>query len=301
MRRARRHRRDFRGARELAAVLAGSRTKRVSAILRVRNEQEFIAAAVRSIAPFVDEVVILDNASTDATPEIMRALARELPHVRTLQYPFEVARVGGENIEAVRAGEGASRRRLSSYYNWALRQCRCPFVLKWDGDMLAGDEFGAAWEAWRSGRYLSMSFAGVNVHADRRHLLAARSRDPAVVGRGVAAADHLANTWVSKVATVGLTYTGRETRLFPRFLTRYDDGGWWCERLQSPFTSGPFALRHRFDNRGPLFLHLKYCKPHPHANHSPDFATFLQGNIALGPPLPVAWRQILHQHRLLGY
>ena len=37
-------RRDLRGARELVAALRGTRTKRVSAMVRVRNEQEFLAS-----------------------------------------------------------------------------------------------------------------------------------------------------------------------------------------------------------------------------------------------------------------
>ena len=286
-------RRDLRGARELVAALRGTRTKRVSAMVRVRNEQEFLAAAVHSIASFVDEVVIVDNVSTDRTPEVIRALARELPAVRQLGYRYQVARVGRENLDAVREGDSPSRRRLSRYYNWALRQCRYPYVLKWDGDMVAGHEFGSAWEEWHSGPYLSMRFRGLNAHPDRIHQLAARNRDPAVVGRGLAG--DIVPAW-----TLQMTHTADETRLFPRFLARYDDGLWWCERLSSPFASGPLAGRYGLELMAPLYLHLKYWKQSPHANQSPDFAAMIQRNVAVGPPLSDAWRQILAEHGLPG-
>ncbi len=44
------------------------RVKQISAMMRVKNEEEFLAASVLSIADFVDEIVIIDNLSTDNTP-----------------------------------------------------------------------------------------------------------------------------------------------------------------------------------------------------------------------------------------
>ncbi len=278
-----RQRRDLHGSRQLAAALLRSESKSVSAMVRVRNEQEFLAASVHSIAPFVDEVVILDNASTDATPDVVRALVGELPSVRTFAYPFNVAKVGRENLDAVRGGHDASRRRLSSYYNWALRHCRFPFVLKWDADMVATDEFALAWESWQTGPYLSMSFRGANVHHDRAHLLASRSADPAVVGCG------LAGNEVPSGA-LQMTHTDSEPRVFPRFLARYDDRLWWCERLSSPFTLSRLGM---LEPAASLYLHLKYCKKFPHANHSADFASMIRRNMDVGPPLPAAWSRVL--------
>jgi glycosyltransferase involved in cell wall biosynthesis len=259
-------------------------------MVRVYNEAEFLAPAVRSIASFVDEVVLIDNASSDATPEVIATLARELPGVRSVSYPHRLARLGRENLDSIRAGH-PSHLRLSGYSNWAMRQCRFPFILRWDGDMVAGVGFADAWEEWRSGGYLSMRFTGLNAHSDRVHVLAARHREPAVIGRPLAG--DVVPDWTST-----MTQTGAETRLHPRFLARYDDGYWWCERQQSPLSFGPFARRFQLEPPAPLFLHLKYWKRSPHNNHSPDFEAMIQGNIAVGPPLPDEWRRVLDEYGL---
>jgi glycosyltransferase involved in cell wall biosynthesis len=260
-------------------------------MVRVYNEAEFLAPAVSSIASFADEVVLIDNASTDATPEVIATLADELPGVRSVSYPYRLARVGRENLDSVRAGEPPHLRQ-SGLCNWAMRQCRFPFILKWDGDMVAGIEFADAWEEWRSGAYLSMRFKGLNAHPDRTHVLAARYREPAVIGRPLAG--DVVPDWTST-----MTHAGAETRLFPRFLAGFDDGYWWCERLRSPFGSGPLATRFQLEPRAPLYLHLKYWKRSPHNNHSADFEAMIQANIAVGPPLPDAWREVLDEYGLM--
>lgn len=268
-------------------------------MVRVRNEAEFLGPAVRSIASLVDEVVIIDNASTDATPTVIGELARELPAVRALAYPYRVARAGREHLTAVHEGKRHPHRRLSTFTTWALQQCRHPFVLTWDADMLAGPELRAAWEQWRSGPYLSMWFKGLNAHPDRVHLLGARSSDPKVIARPLAR-DHPPG-WTRR-----MTDAPGETRLYPRFLARFDDSRfWWCESLRSPFTFGlappsnRLARHYKLAVTSPLYLHLKYWKRSPNANHSPDFRAMLQGNIATGPPLPRPWRQVAAEHGVL--
>jgi hypothetical protein len=286
------HKRDLRGARGPGAALFGSRRKRVSAMVRVRNEEEFLVASVRSIAPFVEEIVILDNASTDATPELIRSLARELPAVRTASYPHKIARVGSEKLAVVRAERRPSPGLMSTYSNWAMRQCSCPFILRWDADMIATDGFAAAIEEWHAGRYVSLALGGVNLHPDRDHLLAPRSQRPEVVGRGLIGGPP--PRW-----TLEMTYADHEVRLFPRFLLRFDDGLWWCARQGSPFTHPLVAKHLQLEVSDPVYLHLKYCKRAPHTNQSPEFASMIQRNIAVGPPLAPSWRETLRTHGLL--
>ena len=40
----------------------------------VKNEQDWIAGAVESVRSIIDEVIIVDTGSTDATPERIQAL-----------------------------------------------------------------------------------------------------------------------------------------------------------------------------------------------------------------------------------
>ena len=43
----------------------------LSALMRLHNEEDFAAAAIASILPFFDEIVIVYNTCTDGTPEIV--------------------------------------------------------------------------------------------------------------------------------------------------------------------------------------------------------------------------------------
>ena len=130
----------------------------ISAMVRVRNEEEFLFAAVSSIVDLVNEIVIVDNLSSDGTPGVIAALQRKFPtRVSTHSYPFEVRKVGREHWElASQRTRRPSPHLSSTYYNWALRRCRHPFILKWDGDMIACPAFEAslAGGARRRGRSL---------------------------------------------------------------------------------------------------------------------------------------------------
>ncbi len=53
---------------------------RVSALYIVKNEEEYLPFSIQSIHGAVDEIVIVDNGSTDRTPGI----ARSFPKVKLL-------------------------------------------------------------------------------------------------------------------------------------------------------------------------------------------------------------------------
>lgn len=59
----------------------------VSVIIPARNEETNIERVVRSIAPqrHVREMIVVDDASTDRTPEILTGLCREVPLLRTIR------------------------------------------------------------------------------------------------------------------------------------------------------------------------------------------------------------------------
>ncbi len=65
----------------------------LSVVIPVFNESAIVDGAVRELTAALDgrkidyEVVLAENGSTDGTPDIARALARELPRVRTLHEP----------------------------------------------------------------------------------------------------------------------------------------------------------------------------------------------------------------------
>ena len=124
----------------IAPLAAGFRRKRISAMMRVKNEEAFLRASAESILPMVDEIVIIDNDSSDATPRVAADLALSFPaKVRVYDYPHEIAKVGSEN-QALAATHGRSqplRGCWPTITTGVSQRCRMNFVLKWDGDMVA--------------------------------------------------------------------------------------------------------------------------------------------------------------------
>lgn len=258
-------------------------------MLRLRNEGEFLTAAVRSIAHLVDRILLVDNRSTDATPALIDRLLADYPNkAEAHHYPHDVVRVGVEN-RRLSAAEPDSPRLLSSYYNWCLARCRTPFVLKWDGDMIALPALAEEIAAWRAGGRPILVMNGANVHSDRCHLIRARVEDKAVLAAQLETPGLPA--WACR-----LTYDHPEPRLFPRAGAGYDDSLGWTQRLASPFADRTLKDTHRHRASGPCFLHMKFCKADPWAGYSPNLARVIADNVALGPVLPAAWRRVLEQH-----
>lgn len=103
-----------------ALGLAPAPTERpqgISAVVRVWNEEEWIEPCLVSVSDAVDELIVVDNGSTDRTPEILARLSEALaPKLRLFSRP-ELDHVA-----------------LS---NFALAQARYRWALKWDGDFVA--------------------------------------------------------------------------------------------------------------------------------------------------------------------
>jgi hypothetical protein len=265
--------------------------QRISAMVRVKNEEEFLFAAVSSIVEHVSEVLIIDNLSTDRTPEVIAELQRAFPsRIRTERYPHEVRRVGRENWELASTPAHRHSPNLSStYYNWALARCRHPFVLKWDGDMIARPEFATAVDEWRASSRPVLVFNGQNVHPDRRHLIRARVTDRAVLLEGLSVPG--LPMWVTS-----LTEDAKEPRLFPRFGAQYGDQILWTQSLASPFEHRDYRKRARVTAKAPCFLHMKFCKRDALANYSDDLRAVIEGNIELGDPLGDDAMRVLQKH-----
>ncbi len=275
--------------RSLMRLSPGLSEKRISAMIRVRNEREFLYAAVQSIADVVDELVIVDNLSTDGTQLIVEALRKEYGEkLLHYVYPFDVRKVGRESAELASTWRGRRSPHLSAtYYNWCLQRCTEPYVLKWDGDMIATERLYAALREWRGSSRAVALFRGANVHPDRQHLVAARTGDrrslPGTPTGGMPA-------WVTS-----LTNDYPEPRLFPSLLARYDGGRRWTQELRSPFLARGFRGQACLRIEEPCYLHLKFCKRQPVANYSPDLAHAILANVAVGPPLTPEWSELLRR------
>ncbi|MBP2300898.1 DUF6212 domain-containing protein [Azospirillum picis] len=105
----------------------------LSAIVRARNEGLNVYNCLSKVAPFVDEVIAIDNNSTDNTFNEMHRAQRENFNIRIHSYSIPVPRVGKDHRQALKQ---FSPNTLGRYYNFCLSKCRTTNFMKWDADFL---------------------------------------------------------------------------------------------------------------------------------------------------------------------
>jgi glycosyltransferase involved in cell wall biosynthesis len=279
----------------LWTLTGGGRDRRISAMIRVRNEAEFLEPAVRSLAPLADEIVLIDNLSTDGTADAIRRLKSGFPDkVVAYRYNHDVARVGSETWKLAAEPVGARSPRLSSnYYNWCLERCRGPYILKWDGDMIALESLKQDLHEWKRGGGKILVMQGVNVHPSLEHVVVAMNTDRASL------LERLEVPGLPGWAT-RLTYDYPEPRLFPKLFTHYSSGSLWTQALHSPLWKRSARRRYSRTLQAPSFLHLKFCKQDPLTNYSNDLAEVIASNVGRGDRLEPAHRQELVRWGVVG-
>jgi glycosyltransferase involved in cell wall biosynthesis len=107
----------------------------VSALLRVKNEEDKILYCLRSILDVFDEIVLVDNASEDRTAALVKEFRKDLDttgKIKTRFYPFRLSRLGPEHFNT----SWDSVHSMVYFTNWALSFCSRQVVCKWDGDMV---------------------------------------------------------------------------------------------------------------------------------------------------------------------
>lgn len=108
----------------------------VSALLRVKNEEEKIHYCLMSIMDIFDEIVLVDNGSEDKTLDVVRKFKETYDKtedkIKIYSYPFKIARFGPEHFNTPEDSVCNS----TYYYNWNLSHCSFKYVCKWDGDMV---------------------------------------------------------------------------------------------------------------------------------------------------------------------
>ncbi len=98
-------------------VASPERTLGISVIIRVKNEADWIKPSVQSIKGMADEIVIVDNGSTDGTYKYLEEMAsREKGFIKLFRQP---------DLDHC------------SLSNFALEKTTFRWVFRWDGDMVA--------------------------------------------------------------------------------------------------------------------------------------------------------------------
>ena len=237
-------------------ALAGKPPKKISAMLRVKNEIEFIERSMLSIINLVDEMVVVDNLSSDGSAEVIAALATQYPaKVKAYRYPHLVARYGEEMQALARTPGGRkSPAFLPNFYNWCLAKCTSPYILKWDGDTVATRALAPALEKFRHSDKQVLWHTGINLHQDRRSYIAGRPLED------------------------------MEPRLYFRKFANYNNALGYCEFLWSPYAFHYDEFIEREPE--PLYFHMKFCKGDRFSNMSKDLQAREAAVASRGNPLP---------------
>jgi len=96
---------------------SGLRPAGISAMMTVKNEEDWIEKSVRSVQQVVNEIVVVDNGSDDKTPSILTRLEHELGGKLRL-YTFD-------------------REDFCAAVNYNLDLTRFRWILRWHGDFIA--------------------------------------------------------------------------------------------------------------------------------------------------------------------
>ncbi|MEG3614540.1 hypothetical protein [Isoptericola haloaureus] len=114
----------------------------MTAVLRVKDEAQSLPFVLPPLFEATQRVVVVDNQSTDGTPEVARTTAERCGAADRLfvtEYPFAVSRAGSEHL----ATPPRSVHSLTHFYNWSFSHVTTRYSMKWDGDMVLTRE-GAA-------------------------------------------------------------------------------------------------------------------------------------------------------------
>lgn len=266
------------------------RSRQVTAMMRIKDEHQFLDAAARSIIECVDELVLVDNQSSDGSREIEQRLLRDYPHkVRLFDYSYDIARRGSEHEDLAASAAGRRSPHLSSnYYNWCLAHCTGPYVLKWDGDMIATPTFHRAVEQWRASSRAALAFKGVNVHRDGQHRVGREAKASAMLQQ------HFGARRVPNCVRE-LGFTTYEWRLFPKPGARFTTGVWWTQTLFSPYLVGYFLPYLGLQAQDACYLHMRFCKDDPATGYSQGFAAAVLDGLTTGPELLPEWQESLRR------
>lgn len=125
----------------------------ISAILRVKNEEQKIIYCLTSIYDVFDEIVFIDNLSTDKTLELVSRFKDKYDSenkIKVYKYPHGISRCGSENSETPEN----SVHNLAYYYNWALSHCSFKYACKWDADMVFIEERKSSFRSFFNSKLL---------------------------------------------------------------------------------------------------------------------------------------------------
>ncbi|WP_299053500.1 hypothetical protein [uncultured Nocardioides sp.] len=104
-------------------------------VLRVKDEARSLPWVLPPLLRTATEVVLVDNGSTDGTPDVARRVADATGlggKLTVTEYPFQVSRCGPEHLYT----PADSVHSLVWFYSWSFAHLSTTYSVKWDGDMV---------------------------------------------------------------------------------------------------------------------------------------------------------------------
>ena len=111
----------------------------VSGIMRVKNDAEFLQTSIESCIDALDELIIVYNDCSDASPDIIKLMQKKYPHkIKHYEYLPKIFSIGLSETEYdfARSLPEDSVNLLANYYNFALSKATFRYAMKIDADQI---------------------------------------------------------------------------------------------------------------------------------------------------------------------
>ena len=105
----------------------------VSLIIRAKNEEKNIKVCIESVVDLVDEIIFVNNNSTDNTLKLIEEYALKYPKIKVYNYFINVNKAGTQHAEAIKNND---KNTLGQFYNWCLSKATMKNIIKWDADFI---------------------------------------------------------------------------------------------------------------------------------------------------------------------
>jgi glycosyltransferase involved in cell wall biosynthesis len=145
--------------------LSLNRKNGVSAIVRVKNEEEFIIPSLLSVKDFFDEFIIILNQCTDKTPILLNAL--KLPNTKIFYYDEYIVPAGPESLGL----DSNSIHSIVYYTNYCISLSNYKWIYRFDADHIALPMFFEMKHLIKSDRYNSVEDRGIDLVGSNCNML----------------------------------------------------------------------------------------------------------------------------------
>lgn len=117
---------------------SSKRKNGIALFARLKNSQDFLEISIESFLPLVDEIILVDNNSSDGTPEICKKMQSKYSEkIKFFMYTPDVATYGHPDWNTI---PNDSIQSMAYYYNWTLSKTSYKYVAKLDDDLIAFDQ-----------------------------------------------------------------------------------------------------------------------------------------------------------------